>query len=45
MISLTCGIEKNPNSYEQRIGAGRGGGQLGKDGQKIQTSSYKIHNF
>ena len=24
MISLTCGIEKNPNSYEQRIGAGAG---------------------
>ena len=40
MISLTCGIEKNPNSYKQRIGAGAG--EWGKWVRVVNGTNFKL---
>ena len=40
MISPTCGIEKDPNSYKQRIGAGAG--EWGKWVRVVNGTNFKL---
>ena len=48
IISLICEICNKPNSQRQNqlvVARGRRWGTMGDGGQKVQTSSYKIHKL